>query len=182
MRTIRILYSVTFIFIVAVLISCKSDDDDAVPEEPTYFIRFKVNNVPVEFTSVDGSFTGEINQVFDDGKLGDLLGGVAKAGEGEKNSILIHTTKEQDYPIGTVLTHYETTQPNHQQIEELLITYDDDSGQKYWNLLAGGFTNPDLIDDAKLVYTNVTNDFSFGTFSGTLYSTEDNETVMVMTE
>lgn len=154
------------------LSSCSEDEANGLSSE--FYIKFNANGNSFSFegNSADNNVLGTFN-VLEADETDQYASGITAVSDGNNISILIGTIEEA--MVNTVYTNYITETPMV-KADTYVSALSTDSG-----LTAFGSLNQELlllldgvIADSEIVFTEVTDTYLKGTFSGTWYNFEEN--------
>lgn len=188
--------SLCYILLVALIFtaaSCKKNNgkDDDNGANPEYYISFKANGVQKKYINQALASLGRSSQ---DGLYNAVLQGYPETNVNSKSHIGIIIFNNSAVAANTTYQDpQKATNSNGSVVPKVLINYLDDAGNGYLTL--GPMVDKDghindipgsenIVADAKVSVTKLTNTYVEGTFSGTTFLSTDAtfKTKIVITE
>ena len=148
-----------FLFFVFILIGCSNDNDSDLPKSD-YYISFDVNNKNVEYTSVISASRYD--------NLANGIFGVGLSGADSNNALLIYLYDTASISIGN---YTGDIIPNKYIIKAMISFGTQTEG------FTSAATNISNVAKANVTVTAITDTYIEGTFSGTLVSNSDYNTI-----
>lgn len=154
MKTLHRILS--FAIVLLILTSCKDEDP-----RPDYYYKFKVNGVQKEFKATKDAgivFLDEPNSI---NKI--IFFTMVSNSDPQKNSVVISLRSTEDVESGIEYQMQEPLTVNSTIVPRISIVYFDEKGKSFGATLLQSL-NPGARDNAKLKFTQITTEGSYGTF------------------
>lgn len=139
-----------------VLTSCKDDDP-----RPDYYYRFKVNGVQKEFRANKDSGIVFLDAPNSINKI--IFFTMVTGADPEKNAIVISLRSTEEAESGIEYKMQEPLTVNNTIVPRISIVYFDENGKTFGATLLQSL-NPGARDDARLKFTQITTEGSYGEF------------------